>query len=78
LIALSSDVITDPSAGMSVISSYYLGRVEITPEGLKILGNRILQPGMPTEVVFKVGERTLLQYILYPLTKRIAASLKEE
>jgi protease secretion system membrane fusion protein len=52
--------------------------VEITPEGLKILGNRILQPGMPTEAVFKVGERTLLQYILYPLTKRIAASLKEE
>jgi len=25
-----------------------------------------------------VGERTLLQYIMYPLTKRIAASLKEE
>jgi protease secretion system membrane fusion protein len=78
LVALSSDVITDPSAGMNGVSSYYLGRVEITPEGLKILGNRVLQPGMPTEVLFKVGERTLLQYIMYPLTKRIAASLKEE
>ena len=78
LVALTSDVITDPSAGMGGISSYYLGRVEITPEGLKVLGNRVLQPGMPTEVLFKVGERTLLQYILYPLTKRIAASLKEE
>ena len=78
LVALSSDVITDPSAGMTGVSSYYLGRVEITPEGLKILGNRVLQPGMPTEVLFKVGERTLLQYIMYPLTKRIAASLKEE
>jgi protease secretion system membrane fusion protein len=78
LVALTSDVITDPSAGMGGISSYYLGRVEITPEGLKVLGNRVLQPGMPTEVLFKVGERTLLQYIMYPLTKRIAASLKEE
>jgi protease secretion system membrane fusion protein len=78
LVALSSDVISDPSAGMNGVSSYYLGRVEITPEGLKILGNRVLQPGMPTEVLFKVGERTLLQYIMYPLTKRIAASLKEE
>ena len=78
LVALSSDVITDPNAGMAGVSSYYLGRVEITPEGLKILGNRVLQPGMPTEVLFKVGERTLLQYIMYPLTKRIAASLKEE
>jgi protease secretion system membrane fusion protein len=78
LVALTSDVITDASAGMGGVSSYYLGRVEITPEGLKILGNRALQPGMPTEVLFKVGERTLLQYIMYPLTKRIAASLKEE
>ena len=78
LVALTSDVITDPSAGMGGISSYYLGRVEITPEGLKVLGSRVLQPGMPTEVLFKVGERTLLQYIMYPLTKRIAASLKEE
>ena len=78
LVALSSDVITDPSAGMNGVNSYYLGRVEITPEGLKILGNRVLQPGMPTEVLIKVGERSLLQYILFPLTKRIAASLKEE
>jgi protease secretion system membrane fusion protein len=78
LVALTSDVINDPSAGMAGISSYYLGRVEITQEGLQILGSRVLQPGMPTEVVFKVGERTLLQYIMYPLTKRIAASLKEE
>ena len=78
LVALTSDVITDPSAGMGGISSYYLGRVEITPEGLKVLGSRVLQPGMPTEVLFKVGERTLLQYIMYPLTKRLAASLKEE
>jgi protease secretion system membrane fusion protein len=78
LMALSSDVISDPNAGMAGVSSYYLGRVEITSEGLKILGNRVLQPGMPTEVLFKVGERTLLNYIMYPLTKRIAASLKEE
>jgi len=78
LVTLTSDVITDSTAGISGVSSYYLGRVEITAEGLKILGNRALQPGMPTEVVFKVGERTLLQYIMYPLTKRIAASLKEE
>jgi len=36
-----------------------LGRVEITPEGVKILGSRVLQPGMPTEVLFKVVELTL-------------------
>jgi membrane fusion protein, protease secretion system len=30
------------------------------------------------QVVIKTGERTLLTYLLHPLTKRIAASMKEE
>jgi protease secretion system membrane fusion protein len=54
-----------------------LARVSITPEGLQKLGNRTLQPGMQAEVILKTGERTLLQYMLHPLTKRIAASMKE-
>jgi protease secretion system membrane fusion protein len=37
-----------------------------------------MQPGMPAEVVIKTGERTLLRYLLSPLTKRVAASMKEE
>jgi protease secretion system membrane fusion protein len=37
-----------------------------------------MQPGMPAEVLIKTGERSLLTYLLNPLTKRIAASLKEE
>jgi protease secretion system membrane fusion protein len=57
---------------------YYLARVEVTPEGIGQLGARKLQPGMPVEVVVKTGTRTLLQYLLHPLTKRMAASLKEE
>ena len=58
--------------------TYYLARVAVTPEGCKKLGKRQLQPGMPVEVVFKTGERSLLTYLLHPLTKRIAASMKEE
>jgi protease secretion system membrane fusion protein len=50
----------------------------VTPEGYKKLGTRQLQPGMPVEVVFVTGERSLLKYLLSPLTKRIAASMKEE
>ena len=50
----------------------------MTPEGLKKLGNRQMQPGMPAEMVIKTGERTLLTYLLHPLTKRLAASMKEE
>jgi protease secretion system membrane fusion protein len=33
---------------------------------------------MPVEVVFLTGERSMLTYLLHPLTKRLAASMKEE
>ena len=58
--------------------TYYLARISITPEGMKTLGNREMQPGMPVQVMIKTGERSLLKYLLHPLTKRFAASLKEE
>jgi len=72
--SVSSDIIMEPPPGIS----YYLARVNLTDKGLKELGSRELQPGMPAEVVFKTGERSLLKYILSPLTKRLAASMKEE
>jgi protease secretion system membrane fusion protein len=76
LASLSSDVISEQTS-MGVMS-YYLGRVEITPEGLKELGSRVMQPGMPAEVLIKTGERSLLTYLMHPLTKRLASSMKEE
>lgn len=72
--SISSDLITDPKTN----TSYYLGRVSITAEGLKELGSRQMQAGMPAEVVIKTGERTVLTYLLHPFLKRMAASLKEE
>ena len=74
VISISSDLLTDPATNMS----YYLARVRITPQGMNTLGQRQMQPGMPTEVVIKTGERTLLTYLLRPLLKSMAASLKEE
>ncbi|MBH2042950.1 MAG: HlyD family type I secretion periplasmic adaptor subunit [Comamonadaceae bacterium] len=74
LVSVSGDLLTDPQTG----AGYYLSRVAVTPEGLKKLGKRQMQPGMPVEVVFRTGERSLLTYLLHPLTKRIAASMNEE
>lgn len=73
--SVSTDLITEPQ---NPAVAYYLARVSITPEGLKELKGRVLQAGMPAEVVIKTGERSLLTYLLHPLTKRIAASMKEE
>lgn len=72
--SVSGDLMTDPQSR----EQYYLARVAVTPEGLRELGNRQLQAGMPAEVVVKTGERTLLTYLLHPLIKRVAAAMKEE
>ena len=74
--SVSSDVITEQTAMGNI--TYYLARVEITPEGIRQLGRRVLQPGMPAEVLIKTGERSFLTYLMHPLTKRLAASMKEE
>ena len=74
VVSVSGDMLTDPQNG----AGYYLARVAVTPEGLKKLGKRQMQPGMPVEVVLRTGERSMLTYLLHPLTKRIAASMNEE
>lgn len=74
VVSVSGDLLVDQQTGVS----YYLARVQVTPDGLTALGKRNLQPGMPVEVVFKTGERTLLTYLLHPLVKRMSAAMKEE
>jgi protease secretion system membrane fusion protein len=74
LVSISGDLLTEPQTN----AMYYLARVALTPEGLRRLGPRTLQPGMPVEVVLKTGERSLLAYLLHPLSKRMAAAMKEQ
>jgi protease secretion system membrane fusion protein len=76
--SISGDLITDMPGGNLPVQSYYLARVLITPDGLKRLGSRKMQPGMPVQVIFRTGERSLLTYLMHPLVKRMSASLKEE
>ena len=74
VVSISADLLTEPQTNVP----YYLARVQVTPDGLKHLGKRQLQAGMPVEVIFKTGERSMLTYLLHPLTKRMAASMTEE
>lgn len=76
VVSVSHDLLTEQQGGMT--STYYLARVEVTPDGRQSLGERQMQPGMPAEIVIRTGERSLLTYLLHPLTKRIAASMTEE
>jgi protease secretion system membrane fusion protein len=76
VVSISTDLLSEQQGGTVV--TYYLARIKLTDDGMKTLGDRRLQPGMPTEVVIKTGERSMLMYLLNPLTKRLAASMKEE
>ncbi len=76
VVSVSADLLADQGP-MGPIS-YFLVRVQITPAGMKTLGRHQMQPGMPAEVIIKTGERTLLTYMLHPLTRRVAASMTEQ
>lgn len=76
LVKLAGDSVAENVGGS--IQTYYIGRVQITPDGLKALGSHQLQPGMSAEVLVRTGQRSLLTYLLHPMLKRVAASMKEE
>ena len=71
--SVSKDVLSDADNKQS----YYLARVEITPKGMQQLGPRVMQPGMSAEVVVQTGDRTVLQYLLHPLLRRLASAMNE-
>jgi len=75
VVSVSGDLLADQGAQSM---PYFLARLQVTPEGMKKLGSRQKQAGMPAEVVVKTGSRTMLTYLLSPLLKRMATSLKEE
>ncbi|EKT4458607.1 HlyD family type I secretion periplasmic adaptor subunit [Pseudomonas putida] len=74
LVRISADRLTDEHSG----DPYYLVRVKVSEDGMKKLGNRKLQPGMPAEVLINAGERTMLEYLLKPASNMFAQSLIEE
>ncbi len=75
VLTVSGDRITDPN---NPKDSYYLARIQVTPEGMNSLRGLSLLPGMPVDVMIKTGERTFFQYLVKPITDRLAKSFREE
>ena len=78
LATLSADRMVEEAGGMK--QPYYLGRIEITPEGRRQLEKMKLQlvAGMPADVLVKTGERTFWKYLTAPLTEMVGRSMKED
>ena len=70
---VSADRLVDRASG----TPYYTVHVNVAPEELQKAGQLRLQAGMPVEVFIKTGERTVLQYLLDPLTAFVGRALRE-
>ena len=57
---------------------YYQVKAKVAPEGMKMVANLQVRPGMPVELFVKTGERTLLNYLLKPILDHIKMSMTEE
>lgn len=74
VISISADSQTDERTG----ASFYLARIEVTPEGIADLGDLVLLPGMPAEVFISTGSRTFVQYVFKPFSNALARSFTED
>lgn len=73
VLTLSTDRLVDEATNLP----YYLAQVEVTPDGAEMLKNESIRAGMPAAVLIRLGERTMLNYLLKPFMERLDRSFKE-
>ncbi|MCJ2075430.1 HlyD family type I secretion periplasmic adaptor subunit [Methylobacterium sp. E-016] len=71
---VSADVSTDPKTGQS----YYTARILVPEDQRKRLGAVRLVPGMPVEAFLQIGERSVLSYLIKPLSDQVAKAWREK
>jgi membrane fusion protein, type I secretion system len=71
---VSPDTTTDQRTGQS----YYTIRVSMSPEEIARLGDAKLIPGMPVEAFVQTGERTMLSYLIKPLSDQLMRAFREK
>lgn len=71
---VSADRIVDERSGIP----YYKMKAKVAPEGMTIIKDLNVRPGMPVELFVKTGERTMMSYLFKPVFDRARTSLSEE
>jgi multidrug efflux pump subunit AcrA (membrane-fusion protein) len=71
---VSADLMREEARGRD----YYLVRVVPLPGQIKKLGGKALVPGMPAEVMIETGGRSVLSYLVKPLSDQLSRSMREE
>ena len=78
LIAMSADILTDQRTG----TSYFEGEVRVPETELRRIASDSttgspIRPGLPAEILVPLAKRTVLQYLLEPLTQTFWRSGRE-
>jgi len=71
---VSADAATDDKSN----ATYFLARIEVNATELRRVPRVKLYPGMPIDVSIVTGERTLLAYVVQPLTDSFAKAFRED
>jgi protease secretion system membrane fusion protein len=71
---ISADRLTNDHTG----APYYRVRAKVTPQGMKLLQNLNVRPGMPVEVFVNAGQRSMMSYLLKPIFDRAHTAMTED
>lgn len=71
---VSADRFVDEHTGQA----YYKVTSMVAPEGLKMISQLKIRPGMPVELFIVTGERTMMNYLFKPIFDRLRLSMTEE
>jgi HlyD family secretion protein len=74
---ISADQTRDPPSGLQPGQPYFLTRVMLTEDSMRLLGDLRLVPGMQAEIFIETEPRTPLEYLIKPLMEQIARTFRE-
>ena len=71
---VSADRLVDEKTGQP----YYHVKARVAPEGMKMIANLQVRPGMPVDLFVKTGERTMMNYLMKPVVDHVKMAMTEE
>lgn len=73
IVTVSADLMQDPTTGQS----YYRARLALTEDEVARLNGKSLIPGMPVEAFIQTSARSILSYLIQPLSDQVAHTFRE-
>lgn len=71
-------VAADVENDQRTLQNFYRAKVRINPDQMAVLGDIVLAPGMPADVMIKSGERTLFRYVSQPMIDSFHRAFREQ